>query len=216
MQGIKKLVQGFFLGWGCVGLLVGWQLGFGIRQWDFDLELSKLLGFFLTAWVVAFLEEPLFRGVLLGELKQRISLGKAAILSAGLFASLHFLLVEGFDEFYQVNWHSGWDYILAIPGHFFSEPKNGLRWLILFLIGSILATGVFVFRTLWWSVGLHAGWVMAFKSSSFMVDYVKGPWKGWLPKNLLDGVDCFILLLLFQIGLLCYGKKVRSSLDSTR
>lgn len=213
-EGFKRLSQGFLLGLSCMVLLVGWQLAWGIRRWDFDLSFTQMLGFLLTAGVVAFLEEPLFRGVLLGELKQRCPLGVAVVISAGFFASLHFLSVEGFDKSYQVSWHAGWDYTWAIPLHFFAEERNELRWLILFLIGTILATGVFLFRTLWWSIGLHAGWVFAIKSVPSMVDYIKGSWKFWLPKNLLDGVDCLLLLLVLQIGLLYYGKKIRLPLET--
>ena len=215
-ENFRRLSQGFLLGLSCVGLLVGWQLIFGIRYWDFDLSFVQILGFFLSAAVVAFLEEPLFRGILLKELKQRLSFRVAVVISAGCFASLHFLSVEGFAESYQVNWHSGWDYTLAIPVHFFSGERNGLRWLVLFLIGTILVTGVYFYRTLWWSIGLHGGWVVAIKSVPSMVDYVKGPWKFWLPKNLLDGVDCLLLLVLLQIGLLFYGKKNRLPLEATR
>lgn len=212
----QKLFSGFLLGLGCVGILLGWQMAFGIREWDFDLEMNKAFSFFISAMVVSFLEEPLFRGVFLRELRLRVSLIKAVIISALVFASLHFLSAEGFSEGYQVTWHSGWDYFASLPGNFLSDSRNGLRWVILFLIGIILAMGVVFFRSIWWSIGLHAGWVLSIKSTPLLVNYVKGPWKGWLPKNLLDGVDCLILLVILLMGLFFYGKSTRNALETSR
>ncbi|MBX7158324.1 MAG: CPBP family intramembrane metalloprotease [Verrucomicrobiae bacterium] len=213
-SGARKLFFGFLLGLGCVGVLLGWQMAFGIREWDFDLKWSRFLGFFFSAVMVAFLEEPLFRGVFLKELRLRLSLKKAVVISALVFASLHFLSAQGFGEGYQVSWHSGWDYVLSVPGYFFSDSRNGLRWMILFVIGIILAMGVVLFRSIWWGVGLHAGWVLSIKSAPDLVNYIKGPWKGWLPKNLLDGVDCLVLLVILFLGLLLYGKKTRNTLGA--
>ncbi|MEZ5404789.1 MAG: CPBP family intramembrane glutamic endopeptidase [Verrucomicrobiia bacterium] len=215
-DGKQKLGFGFLLGLGCVGLLLGWQMVFGIREWDFDLKWGQVFSFFFSAIIVAFLEEPLFRGVFLRELRLRLSVRWAIGVSAFVFASLHFLSTEGFSEGYRVSWYSGWDYVLSVPGHFFSDSRNGLRWMILFMIGLILAMGVVLFRSIWWGLGLHAGWVLSIKSAPDLVNYIKGPWKGWLPKNLLDGVDCLVLLVILFLGLLLYGKKTRNTLGTDR
>lgn len=114
----------------------------------------------LAGIFVPLIEEPLFRGLILG-LLLRTGWPKLSILvTSAFFAAVHF-----FKSAEQapviVTWTSGFQ---AIPDSFsrFAEPLSVLpAFATLFVIGWILADARVRTRSLWLSIGLHAGWILA-------------------------------------------------------
>jgi membrane protease YdiL (CAAX protease family) len=170
---------------------------------------------FLPALGASVVEEWLFRGVLLG-LWLRYSKPPVAVLGTSmLFAFLHFLTPPGGT-------------VTADPAH----PLAGVRLLGLILlhftnplffvaefaslvaIGVILAWARLKTGALWFSIGLHAGWIVAFKAYNQLHVFVPGnalhPW--WIGDSLKSGllplatlaltaVACRFVLPLFDKGL---------------
>ncbi|MGH8102112.1 MAG: CPBP family glutamic-type intramembrane protease [Chthoniobacterales bacterium] len=161
----------------------------------------------LAGIFVPFIEEPLFRGLILG-LLLRTGWRKMSILTtSAFFAAAHF-----FGSAEQaptvVTWTSGFR---AIPDSFsrFVDPLSILpAFATLFLIGWILADARVRTRSLWLPIGVHAGWILA--SGTFnavarrQIDIF--PWLGqnWLVGIVPIGIGA--LTWLFIILWLKYGR----------
>ena len=192
----RPLALGFALGFGSL-LLVALALTFaGVRAPNSGLTaalVGKLLfTATLTAVAVALLEETLFRGVIFGALRRVWPLWAALMASAGIYSALHF--------FARVQ-HTGpvpWDAGLALLPQMargIIAPENRLPALTLLLAG--LALGLANHRTgdLWFSIGLHAGWVFWLKV--FKTVTVPGAASGgafWGTEKLLDGWLTFAVM----------------------
>jgi membrane protease YdiL (CAAX protease family) len=146
-------------------------------------RLGKVL---LAAVSVPLIEETFFRGIVLGIL-QRTGRKLPSILAvSALFAAVHFL--KGSErEPAIVTWTSGFQSIGdAFAG--FGDPMMVLAaFATLFLIGCILADARVITRSLWLPIGLHAGWIFASGTFSWLArrQMVALPWLG---KNLLVGI----------------------------
>jgi uncharacterized protein len=140
----------------------------------------------LTAAVVAFIEETLFRGLFLGVLLRGNQPLTAALLSSAIFSIVHFLKAPDRTTT-SVTWTSGF-ISLAHSFDQFAEPMLVLAgFTTLFLIGVILAYARLRTRSLWLPIGLHAGWILASGAFNKMAhrEIVALPWLG---KSLLIGV----------------------------
>ena len=143
-------------------------------------------GVALTAAVVPFIEEALFRGLFLGVLLRGNRPLTAALLSSGIFSIVHFLKAPD-QTTTSVGWTSGF-ISLAHSFDQFAEPMLVLAgFTTLFLIGVILAHARLRTRSLWLPIGLHAGWIFASGAFNKIAhrEIVALPWLG---KNLLIGV----------------------------
>ena len=123
---------------------------------------GTLAGAAATALAVSLLEEILFRGGVFGGLRRVVHWTTALIISSVIYALMHFL--QGPQLTGPVQWNSGLvalgsmlagftDLHQLVPG-FFSLTVAGL-WLAL----AYQHTG-----NLYFSIGLHAGWVFCLKT----------------------------------------------------
>ena len=140
----------------------------------------------LAAIGVPFIEETFFRGIVLGILLRTGRKLLSVVAVSGLFAAVHFL--KGSErEPAIVTWTSGFQSIGdAFAG--FGDPMMVLAaFATLFLIGCILADARVLTRSLWLPIGLHAGWIFASGTFSWLArrQMVSLPWIG---KNLLVGI----------------------------
>lgn len=147
-----------------------------------------------AAVLVSVLEEAVFRGVVFGSLKKHTTLPLALGISSGIYALVHFF--ERTRHEGEVIWSSGlallpkmmrgfgeWDMI--IPG-FFSLTVAGI----------ILALAVRTTGSLYFSIGLHAGWIFWLKTYKFFTRPV-GETHAWFwgSGKLIDGWIAFFVLL---------------------
>lgn len=149
--------------------------------------------------VVSLLEEWLFRGILLG-LWLKFSKPMAACVGTSLyFAFVHFLrLPEGAVIGNPASLLAGFELLGKILLHF-SNPQFFITdFATLFIIGIILAWARVRTGALWFSIGLHAGWIMAFKSYNLLYRSVSNhPLHSWgVGETLRSG-----LLPLLTLGL---------------
>lgn len=135
----------------------------------------------LPAAMVSVVEEWLFRGLLLG-LWLRVARPLAAAVGSSLvFAFLHFLGPppgNGIAEPTAVL--AGFRHLGGILQHF-TEPRFiAADFLTLFTVGLVLAAARLRSGRLWLCIGMHCGWVIAFKA--YNLTYVKvaaGPLNAW-------------------------------------
>lgn len=147
-----------------------------------------------AAVLVSLLEEAVFRGVFFGVLRKAGSLALAVGLSSGIYALVHFFERSRHEG--DVVWSSGlalfpkmlrgfaeWDMI--IPG-FFSLTVAGI----------ILALAVRATGNLYFSIGMHAGWIFWLKTFKFFTQG-KDESHAWLwgTGKLIDGWIAFVVLL---------------------
>lgn len=171
----------------------------------------------LSAIVVAVIEETLFRGAILGLMRQTMATGPAAIVVSVIFAVIHFLKPAS-NEISVVTWHSGFD---LLPQLFrqFSEPYLVLGGAVsLFALGMLLATATIKTSSLWLSIGLHAGFVFG-KMGLNKVTTRRADLSPWFGQDLTVGFGAVLIVLFvwLLVWLIFLRDRSRSPLvDNTR
>jgi membrane protease YdiL (CAAX protease family) len=189
----------------CAALLIALQV-YSFRHVLVWPRLGKVV---LAAVTVPFIEEAFFRGIVLGVLLRtgRRSLSIAAV--SALFAAVHFL--KGSErEPAIVTWTSGFESIGDAFAGFGDLTMVVAAFAMLFLIGCILGDARVLTRSLWLPIGLHAGWIFASGTFSWMArrQMVALPWLG---NNLLVGIVPLGLAAVTWILMRLWFKDDRSS-----
>ena len=169
-------------------------------------ETGKFLRKALIPAVAApLVEEWLFRGVLLG-LWLRFARPAFAVLGTSLvFAFVHFLKPpDGFEIADPTHLLAGFELLGKIL-QYFTDPLFFLTdFATLFVVGLILAWARLHTGALWFSIGLHAGWVLAFKGFNLLYRAVEPhalrPWG--IGESLKSGI--LPLLMLGLTAVLCH------------
>ncbi|MDQ2867830.1 MAG: CPBP family intramembrane metalloprotease [Verrucomicrobiota bacterium] len=160
---------------------------------------SKLGTLLLTAAAVSLLEEVLFRGVILAIFLRHFRNVTAAILTSFIFAAVHFLKTPDRADL-VVTWASGLRELAAAFAQFADPILLLAAFATLFMVGLILADARIRTRSLWLSIGLHGGWILASGAFSKFTQrtVVMMPWMGG---NLLVGIIALAVGLLTWLGL---------------
>ena len=166
----------------CGALLLALHI-FSLRVAINWASLAKIIG---TSIAVPLIEEAFFRGLILGILLRSGRTKMSIFVTSALFSIVHFLKAPSRTSAI-VTWTSGFNSI----AHSFSQFSNPMMvaasFTTLFLIGWILADARVVTRSLWLSIGLHAGWI--FSSGGFnKIAHREILALPWLGKNLLVGI----------------------------
>ena len=200
---IKPLVLGLSLGFGSLATVAIIALVVQARQFNHDLTSTviaqKLPAAVAIAAIVAVLEEILFRGAIFGALRKTWNVPAAALVSSMIYAIVHFLAKA--DITGPVTWTSGLrllplklagfgDLHTVIPGFF-----------NLTLAGILLALAYQRTGNLYFSMGLHAGWIFWLKSYAVFTSpsTVANTWL-WGTDKLIDGwLALFVLLVTVPV-----------------
>jgi membrane protease YdiL (CAAX protease family) len=189
----------------CCGALLLLSHGYSLR---YSIHWSALSGVIVASLTVPLLEESFFRGMILGILLRNAPRTVAIVFSSALFAILHFLKAPE-DAVASVTWSSGF----ISMGHSFDQFNEPMLvaagFTTLFLLGWILADARIRTQSLWLSIGLHSGWILA--SRLFVIVARRAtialPWVG---KNLLIGIVPLSIGLLTWLLLRTWLKHVDS------
>ena len=192
---VQRALEGFALGALIMGMLAAICVlgGFYVPKHGFGF--SVLVPAFFSACFVGILEEWLFRGAITALLTRSYSQPRAIWLCSGIFAAVHFLKPNPAFQIAEVKWYSGW---LLIPEmfHQFNEPSlvmGGFGTLL--LLGWVLGLAAWRTRSLWMSIGLHAG-VVLLKLSFTRAFERRSHWTPWLGTELQVGLVPVFLLLI--------------------
>jgi membrane protease YdiL (CAAX protease family) len=156
-----KLFGGFALGFASLAVIVVVCMVAHVRVWGYDLngaEFAKIVfEAALTGCTVAVLEELLFRGAIFGAFRKVMPWMLAALVSSSIYAILHFM--KRVDDMVADHWYSG----LVVLGHMFSGFGNWNEvipgFFNLTLAGMLLALAYQKTGNLYFSIGLHGGWI---------------------------------------------------------
>ena len=148
----------------------------------------------LTAISVALIEEALFRGAILGLIRQTFPSVPAAIFVSALFSIIHFLTPSK-EQIVAVHWYSGFELLPHAFGRFL-EP-----WMVLggfttiAILGLLLAHTTIRTCSLWLGIGIHSGLIfgkMGFnKVTTKIHDFTP-----WFSGDITVGIGSVLILLL--------------------
>lgn len=197
-------------GLGMVAAIAGGQLASGtatLRGTENGLASALAAGVgaaLLSALLVAFFEELVFRGVVFQLAHRALPAWGSVPVAAGIFALLHFQRVPGdaWRAGEPVTWTSGftvaWRSMAAMVGS--SDPTVLAA---LFVAGAVLCLLFLRHGTLLAPMGLHAGWVWAAGlHRRFVRMDPAADTTVWGGRNLLDGALPLGLLVLLFAGML--------------
>ncbi len=162
----RQFLVGWLVGLGSFGLAAvgAGLLGRGGPAGDRSTDAigSALLRYLLTGLVVAVIEETFFRGGLQRAMQQMLRLPLAIAVASAIYSALHFLKPSGLKIAADaVTWTSGFDCLGRVATRSYASPDMAVAFVSLFLVGFILGWAFARTGTLYLSVGLHAGWVLA-------------------------------------------------------
>jgi CAAX protease family protein len=207
-----NFLGGLLLSFLSLAIAAGLAVGFGGRALAQNLTAHKIVGTIFgalaAAVVVAILEEILFRGGIFGGLRKVLYWLVALLISSVIFAFVHFLQHAEYAG--AVAWNSGLvllprllagfaDFHALVPG-FFS----------LTLVGILLGLAYQRTGNLYFSFGLHGGWIFWLKIYGAFTAAVPdtATWF-WGTGKLIDGWLAFFALAatLFIFKFLPLGEK---------
>ncbi len=198
---LRLAITGFLLAGGLL-LLLGWiYLRTGVYQMNAKPGWSALGQPLTAAFGAGIVEEILFRGFILGLLLRSLRPLPALLWTTFIYDIVHFLKPpEGFElPASEVTWHSGFDVIAAIGGHFGDLNFILAEFFTLFAVGWVVGRARLRTGSLWPGIGLHAGWVFGLKYYSVLTHSSKalrhGDWLPWIGEGLKEGLVPFVVVL---------------------
>ena len=175
----------------CCGVAV---VGLHIYSLRTSVSVSGLFQVLGATLVVPAIEETLFRGLILGILLRSCRPSMSTFATSAFFSIIHFLKAPERTSTI-VTWTSGFNSIAHSFEQFRDPMLLGAAFTTLFLIAWILADTRLRTRSLWFPIGLHAGWIFAAGVFNKIAhrEMIALPWLG---KNLLVGIVPLLLALL--------------------
>lgn len=161
----RRLGRGLVLGFATVACVAVTCLAVQARRFGIPGGaghlFAKLAGSAATAAVVAVLEELLYRGAAFGALRRAWDWRLALLVSSALYAVLHFITKADLPG--PVTWQSGLELLRQMFAPVMN-PQEAIPALLSYTMAGIIL-GLAYQRTgdLYFSVGLHAGWVFWLK-----------------------------------------------------
>jgi membrane protease YdiL (CAAX protease family) len=207
---IGHLLGGFLISACTMSALGAGLLGFDIWELKNPLPWHLLPPIFITAVSVALIEEALFRGAILGLVRQTVSTLPAAIFVSALFSIVHFLNPAR-DQIAVVQWYSGFE-LLPFAFWRFSDPVAILGgFTTIAILGLMLAHATIRTCSLWLGIGIHSGLIFAKMGFNKVTKKVQDvtPWFGG---DITVGLGSVLVLLL--LWLLIWVIYLRGKSDS--
>ncbi|HEX3797229.1 MAG TPA: CPBP family intramembrane glutamic endopeptidase [Verrucomicrobiae bacterium] len=203
----SRLGAGFALGFGSLAFVAVIVLVAHGRQFNSDLTAAKLTGKIAgaaaTAIVVAVLEELLFRGAIFGALRKVCDWRIALLISSMIYAIVHFM--QSADAAGPITWTTGLELVPQMLRGFGNLQVVIPGFFNLTLAGTLLGLAYQRTGNLYFSIGLHAGWIFWLKSYGFLTGALPSAnqWL-WGTEKLIDGwlalfVLSFALLVLLRL-----------------
>ena len=130
--------------------------------------LTHLPGTLAAALLIAIIEEAFFRAILLDGMRDDFGSRPALVLSAAVYALAHLVRAPARFQLHGIHPLAGLGVLAASFGQF-SDPAAVIPPLIgLFLLGLVLGQAFLLTGTVYFSLGMHAGFVVGAKSWRFV------------------------------------------------
>ncbi len=179
---IVRALRGFIVAICAIAILFALALavsgnGNGSGIGDRGAAVALIPKYFLSAIVIAIIEEGFFRAFILGGMKGDFGNRVALILSAAIYAVAH--LVRSPARFYVTGYEPAAGFVtLAHSIDQFTDPAIAIPMLIgLFLLGIVLGEAYILTSSVYFSIGLHSGFVLGAKLwPKIILDRATIPW----------------------------------------
>jgi membrane protease YdiL (CAAX protease family) len=161
---IARAIRGFVVAIIAIAILFGLALSLGGGGvGDHEAAAALIPKYFLSAIAIAFIEEAFFRAFLLGGMRGDFGERIALIASAAIYAVAH--LVRSPARFYVTGYEPAAGLVtLAHSIDQFTDPAIAIPTLIgLFLLGIVLGEAYILTGSVYFSIGLHCGFVLGAK-----------------------------------------------------
>src|SRR5208282_4170999 len=165
---------------------------------DREAAAALIPKYLLSAIAIAFIEEAFFRAFLLGGMKPDFGARIALISSAVIYAVAH--LVRSPARFYVTGYEPAAGLTtLAHSIDQFTDPAIAIPTLIgLFLLGIVLGEAYLLTGSVYFSIGLHCGFVLGAKMwPKVILDRAAIPW--WLagagPVPMIGGAAAWVIAI---------------------
>lgn len=193
------LMAGLMLGIMMLVVQIGFAVFFDARHFytaSFTVSkfLYKLFSAVISASIIGFLEEFIFRGVIFRQLRRKQPLIIAFILSSALYAALHFFKPQDIAGIDQTAPLSGFVVLIEMFKPF-ASMEFVMEFTGLFLAGLCLAAGYHFSKSLYFSIGMHAGWIIIIKLDGlFVTRTIPEAVTLWGSSNMVGGMVTWGLL----------------------
>jgi membrane protease YdiL (CAAX protease family) len=175
---IARTTRGFAVALCAIAILFAIAIAAGAGgAGDRGAAAAMIPKYLLSAIVIAFIEEAFFRAFLLGGMRADFGDRVALILSATIYALAH--LVRSPARFYVTGYEPAAGLItLAHSVDQFTDPAVAIPTLIgLFLLGIVLGEAYILTGSVYFSIGLHCGFVLGAKLwPKIILDRAAIPW----------------------------------------
>jgi membrane protease YdiL (CAAX protease family) len=214
---IARAIRGFVVAIIAIAILFGLALsvgGGGVG--DHEAAAALIPKYLLSAIAIAFIEEAFFRAFLLGGMRGDFGERVALIASAAIYAVAH--LVRSPARFYITGYEPAAGLVtLAHSVDQFSNPAIAIPTLIgLFLLGIVLGEAYILTGSVYFSIGLHCGFVLGAKMwPKVILNRAAIPW--WIAGGgaipLIGGAAAWVIAMAILVTLRPITGAQRTSRD---
>ena len=196
----KWFAMGFVLGVITLSMQVVFAIIFDARtfyttEFTWAHFLQKGIKAIFSASLIGLMEEFIFRGILYGKIKRSKSFVLALLISSLVYSMAHFFQPKDIAPIDHLTIWSGFNVLGQILTPF-AEPDFLFESVGLFLVGACLVFAYRYSKSLYYAIGLHAGWVFVIKMDGMMVTRTKpDSICMWGSSNIVGGVYTWILLI---------------------
>jgi membrane protease YdiL (CAAX protease family) len=199
----RALGFGLVAGFGSLLVTAALMTLVGVRSFNFThaprVLLELAVNATLSGLAVGVLEELFFRGVVFGALRQSLSLPAAIVSSSVIYSALHFL--ARVEHTGPVEWSSGFALLPRMLAGMVAPENLAPAGLTLAVAGALLALAYQRTGSLWFAIGLHAGWVLWLKVFKTVTSPGAQPTNAfWGTEKLLDGWLALLVMAVLLAG----------------
>jgi uncharacterized protein len=194
---ISHLLGGFLISAGTISALGACLLWLNICELKSPLPWYDLPPLLLTGISVALIEEALFRGAILGLIRQTFPTVPAAILVSALFSIIHFLSPAK-EKIAEVRWYSGFELLPHAFGRFLDPWMVLGGFTTIAVLGLLLAHATIRTCSLWLGIGIHSGLIFG-KMGFNKVTRKIHDFTPWFSGDITVGIGSVLTLLLLWL-----------------
>ena len=191
------LAGGFLISSLLLAALGGCFLRFDIFELKAPVPWNLLPPILASSIAVALIEETLFRGAILGLVRQTLSDVPAALFVSALFSAVHFLSPPK-EQIRVVHWYSGFE-LLPHALWRFTDPWAVLGGgVTLAILGLLLAHATIKTSSLWLAVGIHSGLIFSKMGFNKVTNKIQdlAPWFGG---DITSGIGSILIMLFLWL-----------------
>lgn len=215
LKSLFNLCGFFILGIALAAAIFGLQWAFGVSSPDATFDKSTLssvaLNAILGAFIVAFLEEIIMRGLIMRSFYTAMGTISGIVLSSLFFAYKHFKVPNSIWDKLPNGGGSSWDMGFFVAWYDtigIAYEFNFLQFAGLFMFGVFLCLLYIKRKSLWPCIGFHAGLVFCLMMYRKLFDVTReGPRNILGGAGMTDGWLALIVLTVLSAMLLFSGRK---------